>query len=174
MSKDITTGADALAKVCEYLSDDLWSLAGRLHKCVESEELPCVTTSLDRLRQAIRVSARTIQVAAGLQVTRAVSGLVLLTIALFLMLTPLSELDLEVAPVVAGLSIASLALYANIWSSPISLVGAMILLPLEVVEAEGSLLAALAIISAVNVLVLLLELRLRRITRRALQNLVAI
>jgi len=98
----------------------------------------------------------------------------LLTIALFLMLTPLSELDLEVAPVVAGLSIASLALYANIWSSPISLAGAMILLPLEVVEAEESLLAALAIISAVNVLVLLLELRLRRITRRALQNLVAI
>jgi len=174
MSKDISAGADALAKVCEYLSDDLGPLADRLRKCVESEELPCVTTALDSLRQAIRASAQTIQVATGLQIARAVSGLVLLTIALFLMLTPLSELDLEVAPVVVGLSIASLALYANIWSSVISLVGAMILLPLEVVEAEGSLLAALAIISAVNVLVLLLELRLRRITRRALQNLVAI
>ena len=73
-----------------------------------------------------------------------------------------------------GLSIASLALYANIWSSIISLVGAMILLPLEVVEAEGSFLAALTIISAVNVLVLLLELYLRRITRRALRNQVTI
>jgi uncharacterized membrane protein (DUF2068 family) len=90
------------------------------------------------------------------------------------MLTPLSELDLEVAPVVVGLSIASLALYANIWSSVISLVGAVILLPLEVVAAEGSFLVALTIISAVNVLVLLLELYLRRITRRALQNQVTI
>jgi len=174
MSKEMSAEADALAKVCEYLSDDLGPLADRLRKCVESEELPCVTTALDRLRQTTRASARTIQVAAGLQITRAISGLVLLTIALFLMLTPLSELDLEVAPVVAGLSIASLALYANIWSSPISLVGAMILLPLEVVEAEGSFLAALAIISAVNVLVLLVELHLRRITRRALRNLVTI
>jgi len=173
MSKEMSAEADALAKVCEYLSDDLGPLADRLRKCVESEELPCVTTALDRLRQTIRASARTIQVAAGLQITRAISGLVLLTIALFLMLTPLSELDLEVAPIVAGLSIASLALYANIWSSPISLVGAMILLPLEVVEAEGSFLAALAI-SAVNVLVLLVELHLRRITRRALRNLVTI
>jgi uncharacterized membrane protein (DUF2068 family) len=174
MSKEISAEADALAKVCEYLSDDLGPLADRLRKCVESEELPCATAALDRLRQAIRASAQTIQVATGLQITRAVSGLVLLTIALFLMLTPLSELDLEVAPVVVGLSIASLALYANIWSSAISLVGAMILLPLEVVEAEGSFLAALTIISAVNVLVLLLELYLRRITRRALRNQVTI
>jgi len=134
----------------------------------------CYNSALDRLRQAIRASAQTIQVATGLQIARAVSGLVLLTIALFLMLTPLSELDLEVAPVVVGLSIASLALYANIWSSVISLVGAVILLPLEVVAAEGSFLVALTIISAVNVLVLLLELYLRRITRRALRNQVTI
>jgi len=53
-------------------------------------------------------------------------------------------------------------------------VGAVILLPLEVVAAEGSFLAALTIISAVNVLVLLLELYLRRITRRALRNQVTI
>jgi len=174
MSKDISAGADALAKVCEYLSDDLGSLASRVRRCAESEELPCITTALDRLRQAIRVSAQAIQVATGLQITRVLSGLVLLTIALFLMLAPLSELDLEVAPVVAGLSIASLVLYASIWSSPISLIGAMILLPLEAVEAEGPLLAALAMVSAVNASVLLLELHLRGVTRRALQNLATI
>jgi len=117
MSKEISAEADALAKVCEYLSDDLGSLAGRLRKCVESEELPCANNSA-RSPEAGHQGLRADYTGSdGASDNEGVSGLVLLTIALFLMLTPLSELDLEVAPVVVGLSIASLALYANIWSS---------------------------------------------------------
>ncbi|MGC9209649.1 MAG: hypothetical protein ACP5FT_00005 [Acidilobus sp.] len=136
LANDITSTVNLISALCDYVSYEVLEAAERLASCVESQDLACAINVISALRESLKRLSKANEVLTTLSIQRVFTGVGLLATSMFILLTPTSFLDLEVAPLSVGLAIAALLLYTNIWSSVAEMAGAAILIPVTVLNGQ--------------------------------------
>ncbi|MGC9071555.1 MAG: hypothetical protein ACP5HK_02515 [Acidilobus sp.] len=164
LASDLDAIANSLSGLCEYVGGDVLNIVDRLASCMDSHNVACAVDLVSRLREQLKALSRTISVLTGLRVQRALTGLGLLTISMFMMLAPTSALDLEVAPIGVGLGIAALVLYVNKWSALVALFGSAILVPVTIFDGQPLFTLAMSMLLASSAGSLIIELKARSVS----------